>query len=365
MSKRYIPAGIRRQIQETSRERCCICGNVLSEEEVTEDLSDKFIDLHHIKYLSEEGKNTEDNIIVIDANCHRKIHARPELYPPEKLKEAKNHWRKMKELIPPNLRYNDDDWSFNSSEKKITIKFEIQSLNLLYLIEIPENCTIKRLLRFLREHVVRPLVLYSRISPFSLPFEKYNLDTMRLTLKYQPFSVLHNDLLINEVGLSPEDIFIVKADMEMVYLQIQNHNAELGKIILTWGNTPSTLRSFFEVLQKGWLVNIFDDHPGRLDELPFAEIKKKVIDGFGCEIVSFKLLSNGFYRLSVENVSKEISLSCSNAKIEVIFGEERYEFYCPPNGDGNWWHVFNIDAEKRRIFPINNIANDHPFIILP
>jgi len=50
-----------------------------------------FLEIHHIKWLSEGGTPTIDNTVALCPNCHRRVHMLNSPYDIEKLKEAAAH----------------------------------------------------------------------------------------------------------------------------------------------------------------------------------------------------------------------------------------------------------------------------------
>jgi formylglycine-generating enzyme required for sulfatase activity len=79
--RRRIHHHVRDKLLVDAIHRCCLCPQ---HEDVT--------DLHHIIPISEDGPNTEDNLIVVCPNCHRKIHSIRTRYPPRQLRMYKERW---------------------------------------------------------------------------------------------------------------------------------------------------------------------------------------------------------------------------------------------------------------------------------
>jgi len=79
--RRRIPQDIRDKLLVDAMHRCCLCPQ---HEDVT--------DLHHIIAISEDGPNTEENLIVVCPNCHRRIHSIRSRYPPRQLRMYKERW---------------------------------------------------------------------------------------------------------------------------------------------------------------------------------------------------------------------------------------------------------------------------------
>jgi len=60
-SSRYVPTALERLLYELAGHHCTIC-------------SAPWMEIHHIKELSEGGKTEFDNLIVLCPNCHTRVH---------------------------------------------------------------------------------------------------------------------------------------------------------------------------------------------------------------------------------------------------------------------------------------------------
>jgi formylglycine-generating enzyme required for sulfatase activity len=81
---RHIPQDIRDKLLVDAMHRCCLCPE---HADIT--------DVHHIIPISEDGPNTEENLIVVCPNCHRKIHSIRNRYPARQLRMYKERWRRL------------------------------------------------------------------------------------------------------------------------------------------------------------------------------------------------------------------------------------------------------------------------------
>jgi hypothetical protein len=70
--------------------RCCLCPE-----------HQEVVDLHHIVPISENGPNTEDNLMVICPTCHAKIHRIRNRYTSNQLRMYKERWVQLCELGLP------------------------------------------------------------------------------------------------------------------------------------------------------------------------------------------------------------------------------------------------------------------------
>lgn len=85
MAKRKaIPKAVRNKVLVDAMHRCCLCPE---HHDVT--------DLHHIVPISEDGPNTDDNLMVICPTCHAKIHRIRNRYTPEQLRMYKERWVRL------------------------------------------------------------------------------------------------------------------------------------------------------------------------------------------------------------------------------------------------------------------------------
>jgi len=79
--RKRLPKEIKDRLLVDAMHRCCLCPQ---HEDVT--------DIHHIVPISEDGPNTEDNLMVVCPTCHAKIHRIRGRYTPEQLRMYKERW---------------------------------------------------------------------------------------------------------------------------------------------------------------------------------------------------------------------------------------------------------------------------------
>jgi hypothetical protein len=160
-----------------------------SKEELSEAL-----EKHHIIHFSRGGKNTYDNLLLVCANCHSKIHSRPGGYPVDKLRERKTHWIEMQDVVPISLAVSETaDYS---------VSFSLESVNLKYSIEVDEDTTVGKLALFIRDKILQPLGEYDHNDNWSNPSD------LSLALRSNPDKPLNPESLVNEIGLEPDDEFV-------------------------------------------------------------------------------------------------------------------------------------------------------------
>ena len=82
--RKAIPKAVRDRLLVEAMHRCCLCPE---HHDVT--------DLHHIVPISEDGPNTEDNLMVVCPTCHAKIHRIRNRYSHEQLRMYKERWVRL------------------------------------------------------------------------------------------------------------------------------------------------------------------------------------------------------------------------------------------------------------------------------
>lgn len=67
-----IPQGLRKQIKKRDNHRCKYCG--------VPDHRRGRLSLHHVRYRSEGGPNTKENLITLCHECHAEVHTDKKRY---------------------------------------------------------------------------------------------------------------------------------------------------------------------------------------------------------------------------------------------------------------------------------------------
>jgi hypothetical protein len=349
--KRYISKSIQKLIVKDARERCCICGHIFLPEEIKLNIEKDLLHHHHLIYISEGGKNIKENLMLVCPTCHYKIHKFPDQYPIEKLKEAKIHWKKMKDLIPEILEYESEK-KFIKSDNKIKITFEIVTLNLKYEIQVHESITIEELTFFIREWIMRPIIAYERLSPFPHIFEHAQLRQMKLVKKSDQNNFLEPNKTIIDIKLSKEDTILSVIDLEHFQAMIE---PKKFSAILTWNEKPSDLDLHLWIIKNNKITEIFYRNTGTINYFPFANLREDVTNGFGPEIINIEPIKDTQYYFSIYNYSNEIELAGCGAKFELQWGYEHLHFECPKNGFGRWWNILIINTEDNKMEIKNKI----------
>jgi len=79
--RKAIPNEIKDKLLVEAMHRCCLCPE---HPDITH--------IHHIVLISEEGPNTEENLMLVCPTCHSKIHRIKGMYTVEQLKMYKEMW---------------------------------------------------------------------------------------------------------------------------------------------------------------------------------------------------------------------------------------------------------------------------------
>ena len=139
------------------------------------------------------------------------------------------------------------------------------------------------------------------------------------------------------------------------------------RIILTWGETPRDLDSHLtgpSVDGNGqfhvWYANK-DYIEG--DQMA-ANLDLDDTTSFGPETVTvYQMSTRGIYRYYVHDFTNKANgssrqMSDSGAQVNVYFGEVLYAtFHVPADQAGTRWHVFDLDAGRKILTPVNEMAH--------
>lgn len=354
---RYIPVSVVREVRLGARDRCCLRGHLILEEELNRAAESDTLHLHHIIHFSDEGANTEDNLMLVCPSCHAEIHAQPARYPIEVLREAKRHWIRMRELVPPELVFERENDGYRG-QPDLTINFRVESFNLQFAVRAPSGISCGDLGRFIGNWILRPLVFYTRTAPFPSVLTKAHIGPVSLASKAHPEVIFSVGALLGEVPQIEEMELISLVDLRMVAAM----KAPPGKppitqtVTLRWGATPRDLDLHFVHRSSSEAGHVWYKNRGTLDSYPWAELSDDIRHGYGPEVLSFGLLAKGVYTVAVHNFSNETPIAGCGALIEVAIGDTVRRFRCPDQGEGCWWVVFEIDVEAHQMKELNQIV---------
>jgi hypothetical protein len=297
-ASRYISKEVQRQLREVSRDRCCICGHLIPFDRVALELGRDILYQHRLIYFSKGGENTEENLLLVDPNCHVKIHLRPDLYPVEKLKEAKRHWAQMRRLVPVRLPYESDDDGLGligSDTENLTARFHVNTLNLQYQIDAPPTVEIGALSKFMTSWIMRPLIAFVSLAPYPIIFEQARLSRMQLGLSSHERDALSPWATLSDINIQPQDSLLAWVDFRGQAMQGDDSDLR-AKVTLNWYQVPRDLdlhavsmssadydTSFHLRMEEG----ICYRSRGSLRTEPWVELNRNVQAGFGPEVISF------------------------------------------------------------------------------
>lgn len=149
-------------------------------------------------------------------------------------------------------------------------------------------------------------------------------------------------------------VFISPADQNVVW-----------RFVLSWGATPSDLDAHLTgpILNSATRFQVYFFSPGSSTADPFATLDVDQTAGFGPETITITRQIPGVYRYYVNNYSGESALRASTARVDVYQGNTLVRQFFPPQQDGNYWSVFEINGTT--ITPLNSIGSVEPTVAPP
>ena len=225
-----IPRATRRKLREEARERCCLCGRLINIEEIGSDPGQ--FDLHHVVYVTEGGGNDPDNLVLVNPDCHRRIHAARrqhaseelrQRYTPERLRAAKRHWVQMRDIVPQHLSCKAEHET-DANGKIASVTFWIASLNLEYQITVSESTKIGELAEFICCSIMRRLAEFADSAPFDYGFEGAKLSGMGLCLDTRPGVELPASHSVGDLDAPSGARLVALVDFERVALRMVSGN---------------------------------------------------------------------------------------------------------------------------------------------
>lgn len=356
---RNINIETKRKLAFESRSRCTIGGHIIFDDVKNLDLLEKVLDKHHILHVKEGGPNTFDNLIVVCPNCHRKIHARRDIYKDKLIEEAKYFWGKMRYLVPEEMIY-EDGINQNSFEGWVNIKFKLLTPNLTFIINTPPNITINELINFIQGWIIRPLKMYCNLSPFPTEFGRMKTKNSKISFFASQGQFLEGTSFISDYDFQMKTI-VLSADITThAALCRPTLQDGLSNITLRWNEIPKDLDLHLAVYSGNNLTKVDYGNLGNLEQFPFAKLNKDVTTGLGPETVSIGVKSKFQYLIYVHNYSSELPLSDSNAIVDFELAGNKQTIRINPSGKGRYWIVGTINIESGVIKEINKIVEKNP-----
>jgi hypothetical protein len=311
-------------------------------------------------HLAEGGESTDENLLLVDASCHAKIHGHPDRYPVETLKEAKRHWEQLGQLLPPSLYYESDDRQVPEGAVA-QVRFHVAAANLDFTITAPVDLRVAELASFIRMWIMHPLVAFARLSPYNHMFGQAQLARMGLALKTRPRERLDASVRLADLPLSAEDALVALVDFEWVAAQVRTPNEDTevrARATLVWESVPRDLDLHFIPVEASPSAHVCFRNRGRLSGPPWIALNVDIQTGFGPEVISVGEPAVGRWLVAVHNYSCDALLSDSNAVVRLDSPTGTQVVRCPRSGRGQVWKVCVIDCPSGYVEVINEIVGD-------
>lgn len=137
------------------------------------------------------------------------------------------------------------------------------------------------------------------------------------------------------------------------------------RFVLSWGSSPQDLDAHLTgpILNSASRFHVFFGDPGSLTMAPFAALDNDETFGFGPETITMSQQLAGVYRFYVNNFSLETPIRSSGARVDVYQGNTLFRQFFPPQQDGEFWTVFELDGTT--LTTIGTIGNVMPAITAP
>jgi len=137
------------------------------------------------------------------------------------------------------------------------------------------------------------------------------------------------------------------------------------RFVLSWGSSPQDLDAHLTgpILNSASRFHVFFGDTGSLAMAPFAALDNDEVFGFGPETITMSQQLAGVYRFYVNNFSLETPLRSSSARVDVYQGNTLFRQFFPPQQDGEYWTVFELDGTS--LTTIGTIGNLMPSLAAP
>ena len=219
-NSRHIPEKVGRDLMDEARGRCCICRELVLVGSNRHELISEVLEKHHVIYFSKGGKNTVENLLIVDPNCHRIIHKYPEEYPIERLKKAKELWKKIGTHFSSVILYDGDFPNHNQGEhlKLVKYRFALMTYGLNYTIVAPDLLSVSQFSKFLKDKVVNVIASLDGNTEL-LNSEKYDLALAKSDAR-----IFNRSLLLRDIVDAEDNEFVLHVHVHSVAKAIQNDN---------------------------------------------------------------------------------------------------------------------------------------------
>jgi len=201
---RHIPEQIARALVEEARGRCCICRELVLEGSNRHEAIADVLERHHVIYFSAGGEHTLENLLVVDPNCHRLIHHRPEAYPIPALKAAKQRWREIGSRFPEQILYEGNAPCLGPQEplRLAAYPFSFETYGLRYTIIAPDSLRASYFAAFLKRKIVDVIAAMDDNTGF------LEADTFYLSRKNDTQAPISGTTLLRDIDLGDDSLVL-------------------------------------------------------------------------------------------------------------------------------------------------------------
>lgn len=160
---RHIPARVVRELVKESRGKCCLCRRITPIE--FSELTHTILEKHHIVHFSDGGCHTVENLVLLDAECHRLVHmaGRPPIDDDE-LRNAKETWRRLQTIADLLME------KFNSSFSRqscLDFRFRFETYALDFALKADLHMTFGSLAEAIKVGIVLPIAHFDEAPHIS------------------------------------------------------------------------------------------------------------------------------------------------------------------------------------------------------
>jgi hypothetical protein len=140
------------------------------------------------------------------------------------------------------------------------------------------------------------------------------------------------------------------------------------KFILTWGADPRDLDSHLYTPEiDGESYHVYYASSGSAGYAPYAWLDVDDVTSYGPEVITIEELYPGTYSYAIYEYSGDLTLTESEAVVEVYNGRQLIGTYqiptTPQAGDNWWWHVGDVDGETGAFTLVNTVTDSSPQMI--
>lgn len=129
-----------------------------------------------------------------------------------------------------------------------------------------------------------------------------------------------------------------------------NMETEVARVVLSWGASPSDLDSHLK--GPGFHLYYSQRNVGS------ALLDVDDTSGFGPETITIQNWQSGLYRYYVHNFSGGyLGLANSGAVVQLYRGGKDVQVFQVPQGEGIYWHVFDLDPATGMVTEVNAIVD--------